>query len=294
MNLTLFLWCEKRVKVFCWIKERNMVPKGNYNFLGVFKRVKDIDYFFDRTRSRSDRHTYLIRSALLQQVAIRIDRENAIPRSISSIERLVRRLYLVRVSSKLLITLRTQSFPWQGAHENIDKRRSNRGELVKGEEDICRSIDPTVGGREDTYKREDERRTMPRGGRKGGSARGTPAEQFCTRERAPRPKRGTPIVIIRGPSECFWPRWGSLKFRRHDLEKRSGGSPVIVFHHRRPPAPLLRNSLAPLTVSPPPTLYIGGGTDARTSIFQCPVQRMPLSFSSSFSFFEILCVRGIS
>lgn len=25
-----------------------------------------------------------------------------------------------------------------------------------------------------------------------------------------------------------------MKFRRHDLEKRSGGSPVIVFHHRRP------------------------------------------------------------
>lgn len=24
-----------------------------------------------------------------------------------------------------------------------------------------------------------------------------------------------------------------MKFRRHDLEKRSGGSPVIVFHHRR-------------------------------------------------------------
>ena len=86
---------------------------------------------------------------------------------------------------------------------------------------------------------------MPRGGRKGGSARGTPAEQFCTRERAPRPKRGTPVVIIRGPSECFWPRWGSLKFRRHDLEKRSGGSPVIVFHHRHPPAPLHRVSLTP-------------------------------------------------
>jgi len=85
---------------------------------------------------------------------------------------------------------------------------------------------------------------MPRGGGKGGFARGTPAEQFCTRERASRPKRGTPVVIIRGPSECFWPRWGSLKFRRHDLEKRSGGSPVIVFHHRRPPAPLPRISLS--------------------------------------------------
>ena len=29
-----------------------------------------------------------------------------------------------------------------------------------------------------------------------------------------------------------------MKFCRHDLEKRSGGSPVIVFHHRRSPAPL--------------------------------------------------------
>lgn len=37
-----------------------------------------------------------------------------------------------------------------------------------------------------------------------------------------------------------------MKFRRHDLEKRSGGSPVIVFHHRRPPAPFPR--------IPPPSL----------------------------------------
>lgn len=36
-----------------------------------------------------------------------------------------------------------------------------------------------------------------------------------------------------------------MKFRRHDLEKRSGGSPVILFHHRRPPAPLPRNSPLP-------------------------------------------------
>lgn len=36
-----------------------------------------------------------------------------------------------------------------------------------------------------------------------------------------------------------------MKFRRHDLEKRSGGSPVILFHHRRPPAPLPRNPPLP-------------------------------------------------
>lgn len=39
-----------------------------------------------------------------------------------------------------------------------------------------------------------------------------------------------------------------MKFRRHDLEKRSGGSPVIVFHHRRPPAPF------PRTLPRPPSL----------------------------------------
>lgn len=76
--------------------------------------------------------------------------------------RLVRQLYLVvRVSSKFLITPRTRSFPWRDAHENIDKRRSDRGELVMGEEDICGSIDSVVGGREGMYKVEDERRTMP-------------------------------------------------------------------------------------------------------------------------------------
>lgn len=37
-----------------------------------------------------------------------------------------------------------------------------------------------------------------------GASRGTPAVQFCTR-RGPAPERGTPVVIIRGPSECFWP-----------------------------------------------------------------------------------------
>lgn len=48
-----------------------------------------------------------------------------------------------------------------------------------------------------------------------------------------------------------------MKFRRHDLEKRSGGSPVIVFHHRRPvcfssPAPAPPPPLfPPFAVSPP-------------------------------------------
>lgn len=68
-----------------------------------------------------------------------------------------------------------------------------------------------------------------------------------------------------------------MKFCRHDLEKRSGGSPVIVFHHRRPVCS--SSPQPPRAVSPPPTLYIGGGTDARTSIFQCPVRRMPLFLS---------------
>lgn len=125
-------------------------------------------------------------------------------------------------------------------------------------------------------RRSRRRRRRRYAGKLKGALRGTPAEQFCTQKRTPRPKRGTPVVIIRGPSECFWPRRGSLKFRRHDLEKRSGGSPVIVFHHRRPPAP------SPSLPSPPPasaSSYTGGGTDAGTSIFQCPVRRMLFSLS---------------
>lgn len=74
----------------------------------------------------------------------------------------------------------------------------------------------TEGEQEDIYKRkneekrercwEEEEQEEEEEEVKGASSRGTPAEQFCTQERAPRPKRGTPVVIIRGPSECFWPR----------------------------------------------------------------------------------------
>jgi len=73
-----------------------------------------------------------------------------------------------------------------------------------------------------------------------GASRGTPAEQFCTRERAPRPKRGTPVVIIRGPSECFWPRRGSLKFRRRPRKKERR----IASHRVSPP------TVVPLALPP--------------------------------------------
>lgn len=86
---------------------------------------------------------------------------------------------------------RTRPFPWRGAHENIDKRRSNRGELVKGEEDICGSIDLTVGGREDIHKGEDERRTMPRGGGKG-TLRAGPLPSSFVPGRGHRVRKGEP------------------------------------------------------------------------------------------------------
>lgn len=107
-------------------------------------------------------------------------------------------------------------------------------------------------------------------GKLKGASRGTPAEQFCTQKRAPRPKRGTPVVIIRGPSECFWLRRGSLKFRRHDLEKRSGGSPVIVFHHRRPPAPSLLSPPPPSLLSPHPPPTSGVEPTREHQFFSAP------------------------
>lgn len=73
-------------------KKRNMVTGDSYNFL---KRVskhacKRYRLFFFIQDSQNaleaiDSHTYSVRSVLLQQVAVRIDRESAIPRSIGSI-----------------------------------------------------------------------------------------------------------------------------------------------------------------------------------------------------------------
>lgn len=54
-----------------------------------------------------------------------------------------------------------------------------------------------------------------------------------------------------------------MKFRRHDLEKRSGGSPVIVFHHRRPPAssPLPPEPHPPPPPPPPPPSPSASGVE---------------------------------
>lgn len=57
---------------------------------------------------------------------------------------------------------------------------------------FCGSIDEQEGTKR-----------WPRRRLKGAPHR-TPAAQFCTR-RGLAPERGTPVVIIRGPSECFWP-----------------------------------------------------------------------------------------
>jgi len=73
-----------------------------------------------------------------------------------------------------------------------------------------------------------------------------------------------------------------LKFRRHDLDAAAAAA-------------------AAAAAVPPPPSRIGGGTDTATSIFQCPVRRMPPFLSLSFSLLLSLAfsfarslVRGIS
>lgn len=179
-------------------KKRNMVTRDSYNFL---KRVskhacKRYRLFFFYTglakRTRGDRQSHLLGTIRFTPTSGRTYRSRERNSTLDRLDRLVRRLYLVvRVSSKLLIMPRTRPFPWRGAHENIDKRRSNRGELVKGEEDICGSIDLTVGGREDIHKGEDERRTMPRGGGKG-TLRAGPLPSSFVPGRGHRVRKGEP------------------------------------------------------------------------------------------------------
>ena len=191
MNPTLSLWYKKRVKVCCG-KERNMIPKDSYNFFeGVSKCVKDIDYFFNRTRNRSDRQWYLFDTICFTSTSGHTYRSRERNSTLDQLDRLVRRLYFVRVSLKLLITLRTQSFPWRGAHENIDKRRSNRGELVKGEEDICRSIDwPWEDGRIYTRGRTKEERCREEDVK--GALRAGPLPSSFVPERGHRVRKGEP------------------------------------------------------------------------------------------------------
>lgn len=59
----------------------------------------------------------------------------------------------------------------------------------------------------------------------------------------------------------------------------------IASHRVSPPTPACSLSLVSSAASPSfssSSFYVGGGTDAGTSIFQCPVRRMLLSLSCSF------------
>lgn len=60
-------------------------------------------------------------------------------------DRSVDRSALPRHSKQPRLSRETELFPKRAAHENIDKRRSDRRELVKGEEDIRGSIARTRG-----------------------------------------------------------------------------------------------------------------------------------------------------
>lgn len=112
--------------------EKKCCTRRGYDFL---ERVQKMPTIFFRQNWQSaletiDSHTSSGRSVLFQQVAGRSRERNC------TLDRLDRERLDDYISSRLLIMPRTRSFPWRGAHENIDKRRSDRGELVKGEEDI--------------------------------------------------------------------------------------------------------------------------------------------------------------